>query len=148
MAFALVHGCQVVVGHEVDRGVAPIQKDEVDSRVVLLSVVEELVELFVRAQVLQKSQSIKQDQGNKIYTPFAGVSRRDISPCENLKLANKSRQRWKRSIAMVEVLYVLAQAEGEAISEQRLGQTCDTLRVARSGRQPGKCMVCGTSTLT
>ena len=58
VAFALVHGCQVVVGHEVDRGVAPIQKDEVDSRVVLLNVVEGLVELFVRAQVLQNSQLI------------------------------------------------------------------------------------------
>ena len=114
VAFAWVHDCQVAVGHGVGRDVALIRKDEVGLRVVLLSVVEELVELFVRAQVLQKSQSIKQDQGNKIYTPFAGVSRRDISPCENLKLANKSRQRWKRSIAMVEVPYVLAQVKGRS----------------------------------
>lgn len=80
VAFAWVHDCQVVVGREADRGVALIQKDEVGLRVVLLSVEEELVELFVRAQVLQKSQLLSQDQANNIYTPFAGVSRRDISP--------------------------------------------------------------------
>ena len=112
VAFALVHDCQEVVGHEVGRDVALIQKDEVGLRVVLLSVVEELVELFVRAQVLQKSQLQSHGQANKTYTPFAGVSRRDISLCKNLKLANKSRQRWNRSIAMVEVPYVLAQVKG------------------------------------
>lgn len=112
MAFVLVRGCRVVVGHEAGRDVVLLRKDEVGSQVVLLSVVEELVELFVGVQVLQKSQSPSQGQANKIYIPFAGVSRRDISPCENLKLANKSRQRWKRSIAMVEVLYILAQVKG------------------------------------
>ena len=54
VACVLVRGCRVVVGHEADRGVALIRKDEVGSQVVLLSVVEELVELFVRAQVLQE----------------------------------------------------------------------------------------------
>ena len=57
VASALVHDCQVVVGHEVGRDVALIRlirKDEVGLQVVLLSVVEELVELFVWAQVLQK----------------------------------------------------------------------------------------------
>ena len=65
----------MVVGHEVDR-------DEVGSRVVLLSVVEELVELFVWARDLHESQSQFQRQTNNIYAPFAGVSSRDISPCE------------------------------------------------------------------
>ena len=85
----------MVVGHEVVR-------DEVGLRVVLLSVVEGLVELFVWAQDLHESQSQFQSQTNAIYAPFAGVSSKDISPCENLKLANNSRQRWKRSIAMIE----------------------------------------------
>lgn len=86
----------MVVGHGFDR-------DEVGLQVVLLSVVEELVELFVWAQDLHESQSQFQSQIDNIYAPFAGVSSRDISPCENLKLANNSRQRWKRSIAMVEI---------------------------------------------
>jgi len=117
VAFALVHDCQrlVVVGREVDRDVALIQKDGVGSQVVLLSGVEEPEGLFVRAQDLQRSQWKFQDQANSIYVPLAGVSSRDISPCENLKLANKSRQRWKRSIAIMESAYVLAPAKGEAI---------------------------------
>lgn len=44
----------VVVGREGGRDAALVQKDEVGSQVVLLSVVEELVELFVWAQVLPK----------------------------------------------------------------------------------------------
>jgi len=57
---ALAHDCQhfrvpmVVVGHEGGRDAALVQKDEVGSQVVLLSVVEELVELFGWAQVLLK----------------------------------------------------------------------------------------------
>jgi len=98
---ALVHDFRVEVGHEVGRDVAPVQKDEEGLQVVLLSGVEELVGLVVWAQDLQESQSISQLQTNKIYKPFAGVSRRYISPCEDLKLANKSRQRWKRSMAMM-----------------------------------------------
>lgn len=63
----------------------------------------------------EESVSIPGQKANNIYTPLAGVSSRDISPCENLKLANKSRQRWKRSMAMIQIAYVLALAKGEAI---------------------------------
>ena len=80
VAFALVRDYQVVVGREGSRDAALIQKDEVGLRAVLLSVEEGLVELFVRAQALQESQSHSQGEANNIYAPFAGVSRRDISP--------------------------------------------------------------------
>jgi hypothetical protein len=60
---ALVHDCQhsrlpmAVVGHEVGRDAALVQRDEVDSRVVLLSAVEGLVELLVWVQALKENQS-------------------------------------------------------------------------------------------
>ena len=93
------------MGHGVDR-------DEVGLQVALLSVVEELVELFVWAQDLHESQSQFQSQKDNIYAPFSGVSSRDISPCENLKLANNSRQRWKRSLPWSRLLYVVSLTRG------------------------------------
>jgi hypothetical protein len=98
VVFALVvHDCQHFRGLKAAE-VREVGRDEVGLQVVLLSVVEEFVGLLVWAQHLEDSQSQIQLQANNIYTPFAGVSSRDISPCENLKLANKSRHRWKRSI--------------------------------------------------
>lgn len=70
MAFALVHDYRrlVVVGHEVDRDVALIQRDEVGLQVVLLSVVEEPEGLFVWARDLRRSQSQSQVKKQTTYT--------------------------------------------------------------------------------